>query len=233
MKETFLSLSSLCLEAWKASWVPIDILRPIRLNKRAEISICKCSPGVVCWILYLWCLVDVCTCWCWIHAPVPALSMCEHMPALAATAPRWKLSKQPGTHRLSITITTESPQGPWATGCHQHCAVSLFVSWFSSPFNTRGKIAFSLKQTAGCFALENKIIAWKCKDCQLIQTKCERATKVACTNKQLVSSFSGNHFTRCYKNRSHYQKGSSYFIYGWTLLKMIIVCMRLLNPYYL
>lgn len=151
----------------------------------------------------------------------------------AATAPRRKLSKQPGTHRLSITTTTESPQGPWATGCHQHRAVSLFVSWFSSPFNTREKIAFSLKQTAGCFALENKIIARKCKDCQLIQTECERADKVACTNKQLVSSFSGNHFTRCYKNRSHYQKGSSYFIYGWTLLKIIIVCMRLLNSYYL
>lgn len=87
------------------------------------------------------------------------------------------------TQRLSITITTEPPQGLWAAGWHQHHAVNLFVCWLSSSFNTREKNVFSLKQMAGCFALENKIIGWKFKDFQLIQTECERPAKVACTNK--------------------------------------------------
>lgn len=149
MKKTFLGLSSLYLETQKASWVLIDILRPIRLIKTAEISICKYSPGV-CWVLHLWCLVDACTCWCWINAPVPALSMCEHMPALAALALRWKLFKQPGTHRLSINTTTESPQGLWATGCHQHHAVNLFFAGFHHLL-TLEKKCFQLKTNGRLF----------------------------------------------------------------------------------
>lgn len=170
--------------------------------------------------------VDVCTCWYWINRTV-------HMPALAAMALRLKLFKQSGTHRVSITITTESPQGLWATGCHQNHAVNLFVCYFSSSFKTREKNAFSLKQMAGCFVLEKKIITWQCKDLQLIQTECERPAKIASTNRQWVSNFSRIHFLRCYKNRPLYWKGSSYFIEGRTLLNMITVWKRLLNPYYL
>jgi len=52
----------------------------------------------------------------------------------------------------------------WVKGHQQHPAVSLFICWFPSSFNTVAqKNIFSFKQMAGCFAA-NRITAWKFKD---------------------------------------------------------------------